>query len=144
MIWLKKKKSKSQNRRVEIFCICFVRKCSYLEACFPLSIGRFRENTVCSLTQRWVVSFFSCNNFTLLLSSVASPFSLSFSFIPSLPSFLLLFLSLLPLSSLPCQILRLCNVKSREEGKNPSRQVTSSTPQEDFNWGDQTIYRVFC
>lgn len=39
---------KSQNLKPEIFCICFMRKCSYLETCFRLSIGRFKENTVCS------------------------------------------------------------------------------------------------
>ena len=75
----KKEKSKSQNWRVDMFCICFVRKCSYLETCFRLSIGRFRENTVCSFTQRWVVSFIFYDNFTLLFSSVTSPFSLSHS-----------------------------------------------------------------
>lgn len=94
----KKKKSKSQNLRVEIFCICFARNCSYLETCFGLSIGRFRENTVCSFTHKWVVSFF----FSLkIMSHTYFICQISFSQIPqplpSGPSFTLFPTLFLPL-----------------------------------------------
>ena len=114
-----------------MFCICFVRKCSYLETCFRLSIGRFRENTVCSFTQRWVVSFIFYDNFTLLFSSVTSPFSLSHSVSLSLSHFPPFFfsLSLFP-SLLPCQILHLCKVRAKLGSISSSVPVSSNTSKE--------------
>ena len=78
-------------------CICFVRKCSYLETCFRLSIGRFREKTVCFFIQRWVMSFLFYDNIFICHISFF-PFPLCFSFFISFSSFL--FFSL-PLSFPP-------------------------------------------